>query len=73
MYRNELGDMSLVQMGSVGVTTWLHAGSSTSTTTTATNTMVPTSAPSNANVARGYYRSAIFWRLYLFRCRCLSK
>lgn len=80
MHRNELGDMSLAQMGSVGVTTWFHAGSSTATTATApTNPTVQPSAssiaPANVNVARGYYRAAtISWHLDLFfRRRYLSE
>lgn len=72
MHRNELGDMSLAQMGSVGVTTWFHAGSSTATTATPpTNAAIQPSAssiaPANANVARGYYRADIIsWHLSLF-------
>lgn len=59
---NELGEMSLAQLGSVGVTTWFHAGSSTSdaanitstttTTTTTTTAMTTTTVqPSISSIA----------------------
>lgn len=50
--------MSLAQMGSVGVTTWFHVGSSSSSAIPApTNATVETSATANANLVRGYYRA----------------